>query len=99
MSSVGPIVKGRCKVRCDGCGRISSDRQQGYFVDANGRGQNITSKGRECEHDFCDTCEERLHSEFPYSCSICGRSTNAVECGAEVAPLDPADDVAAHLLP
>jgi hypothetical protein len=57
MTAFGKIVRGRSGSRCDGCGRISKD-QDGYYVDKTGRGGNISSKGRECNHDFCDQCEE-----------------------------------------
>jgi len=72
MTAIGKIIQGRSRrVRCDGCGRISSDREQGYYVDGpTGKGGTITSKGRECEHDFCDQCEEK--NPDPDVCPKCG---------------------------
>lgn len=70
MTAVGKVIPGRNRpVRCDGCGRISSDRDQGYYVDKSGRGGNITSRGRDCAHDFCDQCEEE--NPAPPACPKC----------------------------
>lgn len=64
MTAIGKIIRGRSRrVRCDGCGRISSDRESGYYIDKSGKGGNISSRGRECEHDFCDQCEAKNPGE------------------------------------
>lgn len=84
MTAVGKVIQGRSRVRCDGCGRISSDRDQGaYFDRERGGWGSISSRGRECEHDFCDECEPRLNLPPLHKCCKCGRSPNAIECGAE----------------
>lgn len=60
MTAFGKIIKGRAPgVRCDGCGRISKDDSGYYFDRKLNAGGNITSKGRECSHDFCDECEDK----------------------------------------
>jgi hypothetical protein len=72
MSVVGKVINGRSKVRCDGCGRISSDRQSGYYFDkVTQRNGTISSKGRACEHDFCNECEAQ-NSPAP-ECPKCPR--------------------------
>lgn len=72
MSVFGKVVKGRSKVRCDGCGRISSDPQSGYYLDRKTqKGGNISSKGRECEHDFCSECEAK-NTAPEGDCPKCG---------------------------
>lgn len=42
--------------RCDGCGRISNHPLGEYRVSDSQVGY-INSHGRNCEHDFCETCE------------------------------------------
>lgn len=57
MTAFGKVARGRSGSRCDGCGRISKDAHGYYFDKQLQQGGNISSKGRECEHDFCDECE------------------------------------------
>lgn len=60
MSAIGKIERGRShRVQCDGCGRISSDVNGYYFDKKLQRGGTISSKGRECQHDFCHACEAK----------------------------------------
>lgn len=56
-------------IRCDGCGKISSD-ESGYYRRPDGTYGNITSQGRGCDHDFCDECEAKNAPE--YNCPKCG---------------------------
>jgi ribosomal protein L37E len=71
VSVVGKFVRGKAyKVRCDGCGRLSSDPNGYYFDKALNRGGTISGKGRECEHDFCRECEAENPSED--ECPKCG---------------------------
>ncbi len=71
MSAVGKIIKGRARrTRCDGCGRISSDRDGYYFDKETRSGGYINNHGRDCEHDFCKQCEDKLAPE--YACPKCG---------------------------
>lgn len=66
MSVVGALVKGHARrVRCDGCGRISSDAHGYYWPKGAPHGGNISSHGRDCEHDFCDECESRNGRNCP----------------------------------
>jgi hypothetical protein len=66
MSVVGKIVRGRATtVRCDGCGRISSDRDGYYFDKKLQQGGTISSQGRECEHDFCKECGSKNGKDCP----------------------------------
>lgn len=65
MSAFGKIVKGRAATRCDGCGRISRDLYGYYFDRTLQLGGTISSKGRECEHDFCSQCEEKNSEQCP----------------------------------
>lgn len=63
-------VFGRHGVRCDGCGRISND-QQGYYVDKHsGWPGHINGHGRDCAHDYCSECEEKLPPGS--ACPKCG---------------------------
>lgn len=74
MSVVGEVMKGRARtVRCDGCGRISSDEYGYYFDREKQRSGNISSKGRECQHDFCDECEDK--NAPTHNCPKCGAAT------------------------
>jgi hypothetical protein len=58
-------------VRCDGCGRISSNPNGYYFDKKLQRGGTISSKGRECVHDFCSHCEANNPNEKV--CPKCSR--------------------------
>lgn len=68
------------RVRCDGCGIISSDRD-GYYrrdhrLPDNSGGSiesgNISSHGRDCEHDLCDACDATAHEVAGGACPKCG---------------------------
>jgi hypothetical protein len=64
------LKKGRpYGVRCDGCGRISTDKDGYYFDKSLNYGGNISSQGRDCEHDFCNECERKVKP--PYDCPKC----------------------------
>ena len=73
MTAFGKVIRGRSGVRCDGCGRISNDRDGYYFDKKLGKGGTISSQGRECEHDFCKECEAK--NQHPNKCPKCGRVT------------------------
>lgn len=69
MSAIGKIVKGRCRgTRCDGCGKLTMNQDGEYSTDGI-HSKYISNRGRNCEHDFCQECEEKL---IDYACSICG---------------------------
>lgn len=80
MTAFGKIVKGRSGTRCDGCGRISKDRDGYYFDRKLKQGGTISSKGRECAHDFCDQCEENNPDENV--CPKCGVRCTARDSAA-----------------
>jgi hypothetical protein len=73
MSVIRKIVNGRAsRVRCDGCGRLSSN-QDGYYFDRKlGVSGYIRGQGWQCEHDFCDQCVETRLSEPEYACPFDG---------------------------
>lgn len=61
---------GKKGVRCDGCGKIANNRDGEYVVKGSPNACYINSHGRDCPHDFCETCEEALAPD--YACPKCG---------------------------
>ncbi len=73
MSACGRNTDGRARrVRCDGCGRISSDPNGYYFDRKPGVSGYIRGYGWQCEHDFCDQCAEQKLSGPEYACPFDG---------------------------
>lgn len=75
MTAFGKFIRGRgYGARCDGCGRISSDADGYYFDKKLQRSGRISSKGRECRHDFCNECEKS--NPEPPACLLCEKDNN-----------------------
>jgi hypothetical protein len=60
---------GKKGVRCDDCGKISKAPLGEYTRQDKSAGY-ISSHGRNCPHDLCEECEEKLGPD--YACPICG---------------------------
>lgn len=69
MSTFGKRIKARTGRRCDGCGKFTRNIT-GEYLRKNDSAGYINHHGRDCEHDFCEECEEKILPD--YACPICG---------------------------
>ncbi len=66
-------------IRCDSCGKFSS-HPDGYYKPKDNEphpyGCMINAWGRECEHDYCDVCEQE-NEKNGGKCPKCGAVPNS----------------------